>query len=94
MVRQMGICRANHIGLVGDGFPVPPGRARTQAVTNLVCHRSAFGYRSVSFYGSINWNLQMICNADVGADALIGPRYNVTNSPERFEYREPYSAGR
>ena len=64
------------------GSHVVAGSAGGQAVTNLVCYRSAFGYRSVSFYGSINWNLQMICNADVGADALIGPRYNVTNSPE------------
>ena len=39
-----------------------------------------------------------ICGADdvtdVGADALIGPRYNVTNSPECSEKWEHYPAGR
>ena len=29
----------------------------SNVVTNAVCYRSAFGYRSVSLYGSINWNL-------------------------------------
>ena len=32
--------------------------------------------RSVSFYGTTNWNLRVICNANVGADALIGPQEN------------------
>ena len=32
-------------------------RAGGQFVSNLACYRSAFGYRSVSFYGLKNWNL-------------------------------------
>ena len=39
------------------GGQVVAGSAGGQAVTNVVYCRFAFGYRSVSFYGSINWNL-------------------------------------
>ena len=39
------------------GGQVVAGSAGSQAVTNVVCCRFTFGYRSVSFYGSINWNL-------------------------------------
>ena len=50
--------------------------------------------RSVSFFDATNWNLRVICNANVGADALIGPWYNGTNSPKCSEKREYYPAGR
>ena len=39
------------------GGQVVAGSAGGQSVTDLVYDRSTFGYRSVSFYGSINWNL-------------------------------------
>ena len=39
------------------GSQVVAESASRQAVTIPVYIRSAFGYRSVSFYGSINWNL-------------------------------------
>ena len=39
------------------GSQVVAGSAGRQAVTIPVYNRSAFGYRSVSCYGSINWNL-------------------------------------
>ena len=39
------------------GGQVVAGSAGSQAVTNVVCCRFTFGYRSVSLRGSINWNL-------------------------------------
>ena len=41
-----------------------------------------------------NWNLAVNSTAFVGADALIGPWYNVTDSPARIGNEEDYSAGR
>ena len=57
------------------GSQVVAGSAGGQVVREICVVVSALR-RSVSLYGSINWNLADKSTALVGADALIGPQEN------------------